>query len=298
MKINTTLSSLDVSLNNISVSTEVATALSDHLKHNNTVQVLRLSWNNNSIIYVYHVGLNNECYVDITCTKDYGSWNLSKLQFSSTEATLLTALLHGNVDVKIVKIVRNNISDSAVSIIIDCLKTNTAIEKLELSNNMISTDAIIRILKVIQTSTTLYVLDISSNEVSDDVAVYISECLKHNKTLKVLDISNNEIAEGIKIIANSMQENTTLLKLFLHKNNMFDDGVVAISECLTMNNTLEELSLSFYPEPLYYTYIETLTRIAKTMAVNTGLHTLDLSSQYVNYDPVQFTMDSAECNGI
>ena len=165
---------------------------------------------------------------------------------------------------------------------------------------MISTDAIIRILKVIQTSTTLYVLDISSNGVSDDVAVYISECLKHNKTLKVLGISNNEITKGIKIIANSMQENTTWLKLFLHKNNMFDDGVVAISKCLTMNNTLEELSLSwntqpcrsllFYHRPWYAINIETLTRIAEAMAVNTGLHTLDFSSQCDHFNLLKFTM--------
>ena len=176
MKMNTTLSSLDVSLNNISnIATEVATALSDHFKQNNTLQVLGISWNNTDTTYVYHVGVNNECYVDVTYSKSYIGWHryhLCQTYFSSTEATLLAALLHGNVDVKTVKIVRNIIRDTAVSIISDCLKTNTVIGKLELSKNMISTYAIIQILKV---SYVVY-----DHEGYDNI-ITISTTIQHNR---------------------------------------------------------------------------------------------------------------------
>ena len=45
IQMNTTLRLLDISHNNISRCREVVTALSDHLKHNNTLQVLEISWN-------------------------------------------------------------------------------------------------------------------------------------------------------------------------------------------------------------------------------------------------------------
>ena len=48
--------------------------------------------------------------------------------------------------------------------------------------------------------------------------------------------------------------------------------------------TLQELSLSWNS-----TTTEGITKIAKALTVNTGLRTLDLSSQHVN-DPVHFTM--------
>ena len=61
IKVNTTLSLLDASGNKMDRSTEVARALSDHLKHNNTLHILRISWKYSNITYVYHVRINNEC---------------------------------------------------------------------------------------------------------------------------------------------------------------------------------------------------------------------------------------------
>ena len=291
IKINTTLSLLDASENKMDRSTEVARALSVHLKHNNTLQVLGISWNDkhtSDTTYVYHVG--NECYVDDTWPEWTNNtvkhsyhifyyWGIRKQQFSDTEAILLTALAHGNVNVKTMKIINSEISDNAALVIKDFLKKNKTNEKLELSKNTISTEATKYIIKAIETNTTLQILDISSNKICDDVVVAISECLKHNMSLKVLDISHNNITEGIKIIANSIQVNTTLLKLFLYHNRISDDGVVAISECLTKNNTLQELSLSWDS-----TTTKGITKIAEAIAVNTGLHTLDLSSLYIDDD--------------
>ena len=231
IKVNTTLSLLDVSKNNIDRSTEVATVFSDHLKHNNTLHVLGISWNVSDTTYVYHVGVNNECYVDTSWPKFKRSlasvnWNryyYDKLEFDYTEAILLIALVYDNVDVKTIKIVNNKISNSAALVISNFLKANKTIETLKLSNNTISTEATKKIIKAIQTNTTLQILDISSKNIHDD--------------------------EGVAI---------------------------CISECLTKNNTLQKLSLS-----LNNITTEGITKIAEAIAVNTGLHTLDLSSQYI-----------------
>ena len=281
--------------------------LSTHLKHNNTLQVLGISWEDANIIsttdidtkYVYAIGVNKECHVGSTWPKSEQTNNTvhcihqqefdhsfienteSMLQFNDDEVMVLTALLNGNF-VSSLQIVRCEISDSAARAISDFLKADHTLKKLKLSQNKISTKAIEEIIKSIQTNTTLEILNISSNNTFNDGAVAISECLQHNETLRVLDISKNNIT--IKITINNMQVNTTLLKLSIHSNGISGDGISMISEYLAKNNTLQELSLSWDD-----TTTGGITEIAEAMAVNTGLHILDLSSQHVN-DPMYFTM--------
>ena len=259
IKANTTLSLLDVSENIMDRSTEVARALSDHLKHNNTLQVLKISWNHHyiysSTTYVYHVGMNNECYVDIVRMKSYwdtpytfasrDGYHCKKVEFNDIEAILLTALVYGNVDVNTIRIVNNIISNSAALVISDFLKENKTIETLKLSKNTISTEAINQILKAIQTNTTLQILNISSNNISDDVAVAISEYLKNNNTLQQLDMSYNQVSGiGVNNITKALPKNITLQILDISHNDISDDGAVAISEYLNNNNSLQQLDMS------------------------------------------------------
>ena len=267
IKVNTTLSLLDVSKNNMDRSTKVATVFSDHLKHNNILNVLGISWNVSDTTYVYHVGINNECYVDTSWLKfkrslasvnwnsyyylklvNWDSYYYDKPEFDYIEAILLIALVYGNVDVKTIKIVDTKISDSAALVISDFLKVNNTIETLKLSDSTISTKAIKQTIRAFQANTTLQILDISSNKISDDVVVAISECLKANATLKELDISNNKITnDGIMEIAEAIKANTTLSLLDVSGNKMYRSTEVAraLSDHLKHNNTLQALKISW-----------------------------------------------------
>ena len=255
IKANTTLSLLDVSKNNMDRSTKVATVFSDHLKHNNILRVLGISWNGSDTTYVYHVGINNECYVDTSWPKFKRSlvsvnWDryYYKPEFNYIEAILLIALVYGNIDLKIIKIVGKKISDSAAFIFSDFLKVNNTIETLKLSDSTIYTEAIKQTIRAFQANTTLQMLDISSNNISDDVVVAISECLKANTTLQELDISNNKITnDGIIKIAEAIAANTTLSLLDVSENNMDRSTEVAraLSGHLKHNNTLQVLKISW-----------------------------------------------------
>ena len=303
---NTTLRLLDVSHNDLHRCKETVATLSAHLKHNSTLKVLGISWDDYAItdidaVYVYAIGVNNECHVDNTWPNsgrinnavhyvhepefDWGSENTDfVLQFNDDEVIVLTALLHGNF-VTALQIVGYEITYNAAITISDFLKADKTLKKLKLSQNIITDDAFDEIIGAIQTNNTLEILDISCNNAFDDGTVAISECLNNNETLRELDISNNNINEGIKIIIDSVQVNNTLLKLFVHGNEISDDGILVISEYLAKNITLQELSLSWDDT----TTTEGITKIAEAMAVNTSLHTLDLSSQHVN-DPIHFTI--------
>ena len=170
---NVTLRSLDISHNNITKCEMMVTVLRQSLKHNNTLQVLGISWNDSDAMYVYHVGTNNESYVDDTwpqskltksnvhrhCHKEFDTYaqfdqcyndtaNKHKvLQFGDIEAMLLTALVHGNVDVIAIEITNSIVSDSAAIIISNFLEKNKTLEKLKVAHNLISSEGIKQILK-------------------------------------------------------------------------------------------------------------------------------------------------------
>ena len=309
---NATLKLLDVSHNNLHRCKETVATVSTHLKHNTTLQVLGISWNDANImsiididtIYVYAIGVNNECHIDNTWPKSELTNNAVHyvheleiywsseclLQFDDDEVIVLTAFLCGNF-VTTIQIVGCEISDNAAIAISDLLKVDETLQKLKLSQNIISIEAIEEIIKSIEINNALEILDISSNDVFEFGTIVIGEYLQHNKTLRELDISKHIT---VKIIMNNMQVNTTLLKLSIHQNRISDDGILVISEYLAKNNTLQQLSLSWNDTAT----TEGITKIAEAMAVNTGLCTLDLSSQHVN-DPIYFTMtllNALECN--
>ena len=222
------------------------------------------------------------------------------IQFDDIEAILLTSFINGINNVKRLEILKSDISDDAAGVISSFLETDEILQEFKLSGNRITNKAIGLIMKAIQINinSNLQLLDISSNDMYGNIAVIIGEYLKCNTTLEVLDISKNCLAEGIKMIADSIQENITLQKLFLCNNQIYYDKLVSISESLTRNNTLQELSLSWNSTkrdviPGFTSWdsakTDEITELVEAIKVNTGLHTLDLSSQYF-HDPVGSTM--------
>ena len=202
IKINTSLILINVSKNKLTKSTNIATALSDCLKHNSTIQVLGMSWNDTNNMYVYTVGINDLGCIGNTWPQyhwtnntvkyvsDYGSdefddcfisgaHKLNKLQFSKAEAILFTALLYGNVNVKTIKILWSNVTDDAAMVISEFLKTDQTLQRLKISQTALSSIAIKQIMESIKTNTSLQILEMSLNKITDVGAVAIIECLKN-----------------------------------------------------------------------------------------------------------------------
>ena len=233
---NTTLKLLDFSYNSISRCREVVISLSDHLKHNNTLQVLKISWKDSDIRYAYTVKVWSDysVYTTIATPKWFckmvaqSSWYhqpcVREFNFDDIEAFLLTALVHNNNDVKL-NIVNSKITADAAIIISDFLATNKRTQKLKMSQNTISSKALKLIMKGIKANNTLSKLNISHNNISNDGAVAISECLMNNNILQNLNMSyNNVSSNGIISIGKALQINTALQILDISYNK-FDDYV-------------------------------------------------------------------------
>ena len=180
IKANTTLSLLDISMNNMARSTEIVATLSDHLKHNNTLQVLGISWSDSKTPLILN-GTNKLC-------------NVSKKWFGNIGTILVSGFLFHNNIVQILDLSHNNISDDGAVAINEYLKANTTLIELNISNNSINSYGIIKIAEAIKANTTLSLLDVSMNNLdrSTEVAAALSNHLKHNNTLQILGISWND----------------------------------------------------------------------------------------------------------
>ena len=208
--------------------------------------------------------------------------------------------LQTNTMLQILDISYNKISDDGVTAFSDYLKKSKLrelriswnyyiylvldfmIQSCTMSKMNLGNTGTILISALLSGNSYTYKLDISHSNISDDEAIAISECLKHNNTLQELNVSYNEVSNnGFTYIGKALLINTTLQILNISHNKISDDGAVAIGECLTKSNTLQSSA--------YSTTTEEISKIAEAIVVNTGLHTLDLSSQHVN-DPVHFIM--------
>ena len=265
IQINTKLRLLDVTHNHLCECGELVTTLKNCLKHNSTLEVLGISWDDNEIKYFYVIEMSNKCCIDtiqpwpkrinntVHYVRKYGAdkqlqlpWYFKKLQFNYIEAFLLTAFAYGNVNIQVIEIVQCEISDSGAQIVCDFLKENKSLQKLNVSKSIISNKTMKQLIEVIQTNNTLLTFDISHNDIYNNRELAISEIFKHNKALKALNIAGNGInSQGAKVIAECIQENTeitnitdniepcsTLKRLDISHNNIGDDGAIAIGKYL------------------------------------------------------------------
>ena len=272
LEINETgsLKVFDISHNNIS--DDGMLTFINYLKFKNTLQELRLSWSNESVLVFNSMNL---------------SWNFCKMNFGDNGAIFISVFLYNNIATKVQKldISCNNIGNKGTVAISECLKNNSTLRELDMSHNTASNIGVINIVKALQINITLQVLNLSHNGLSDYAAFIFSDYLKsYNRILK-LNLSHNKISDkGIISIAESLQINASLQMFDISHNQLSNIGVVVFSYYLGANITVPDLSLSWNS-----TTTEGVTEIAEAIAVNTSLHTLDVSSQYVN-DPVYFTM--------
>ena len=273
IKKNTTLRLLDISHNNLSRCKEVVMTLSGYLKCNNALTNLVVSWKDSDTAFIYVIG-KNECYICNTYSRpNYNSSAMQMSQFSDTEAFLLVALIHGNTNIREVKIVRKQISYYAALVISDFLKADKTLQEFKLSHNMISNKCIELTIKAVESNTTLQMLDISFNDISDDGAVAISELLMINNTLRELNMSHNKVSDnGITNIGKALQMNRKLQVFNISANNICDDGAVAISEYLKYNNSLQELNMSHNKVS-----DNGIINIGKALQMNATLQILDIS---------------------
>ena len=125
------------------ITNPAAKAISESVKHNSTLQNVRMSW-------------NNDYFVDTTSgvikflgkhLKDVGAQTISEILFNNLSVTLLD-------------ISSNVISHNGAGYISDFIKNNCKIEEIDMSHNNISSDGMQKIAMAVESNCTIKKLTI------------------------------------------------------------------------------------------------------------------------------------------
>ena len=294
--------------------------LSDCLKEDNTLQVLKLQKNKifthqssstaNLLMIAKAIQINTTIQtLDMSCNSmsnsgavaisgaiksnkslkelDLGNNNITEVgakvisEATEVTTTLQKLILNGN-----------KIFDNGAESISDSLKINESLQELNLGGNKITEKGAEKISEAIKVTTTLKRLNLQANKISDNGAAAISDSLKSNISLQELNLSLNNITEkGAEKISEAITVTRTLQILNLSINKISDNGTAAISESLKINRSLQELHL----ERNQITEVGA-TEMSETIKVTTTLQKLNLYGNKICDDGATAISDSLKIN--
>ena len=141
---------------NPDISDDGAAAISDALKTNNSLQILKMSYNN----------------------------------ITSKGAKLIAEAIKVNKTLQVLDIHDNNISDDGAAAISDALKSNNSLQILTMSYNNITSEGAKSIAEAIKVNTTLHTLHLGQSDINDAVSFNMSvlTAVYHNNTLMELTL--------------------------------------------------------------------------------------------------------------
>jgi Ran GTPase-activating protein (RanGAP) involved in mRNA processing and transport len=265
----------DFSLRHCTICPRGAMAMSEYFKQNTSIHELRITdtqFIGNAFQILCDHGLHSHT-------------NVRRLYFinddlTSNDATqYISSILHQNSTLQELYLGENNIGDTGVEALVNCILKNNAItslchldlrsnnitctgamslqglivnnrsiQYLNLSNNEIGDHGIMAISRGIQQSSwncQLQQLDINTNYITNFSAITIANMLKVNKSLNEFNISFNGLGDiGATTIISAMETNTTLRSLSIRRNGITDVGAECIAELLPNLKGLKELMLS------------------------------------------------------
>ncbi|CAF0974316.1 unnamed protein product [Didymodactylos carnosus] len=208
LKVNKTLTNLNLQLNEISV--RGAEALAEALKVNKTLTTLDLGWN----------------------------------QISDEGGQALAEALKLNKTLTTLHLQSNQISVREGEALADAFKVNKTFTTLNLESNPIFVRGGQALAEALKVNKTLSTLNLTVNEISDGGGEALAEALKVNKTLTTLHLQSNQISvRGGQALAEALKVNKTLTTLDLQSNQISDGGGEALAEALKVNKTLTTLNL-------------------------------------------------------
>ena len=264
MKVNTTLTQLDLTGNNIGAAG--AASLAEAIKVNTTLTQLDLSSSN--IGDAGAASLAEAIKVNTTLTQ----LDLWGSNIGHAGAASFAEAMKVNTTQTQLYLWKNNIGDAGAASLAEAMKVNTTLAKLHLHDNNIGDAGAASLAEAMKHNTTLALLYVSKNNIGDAGAASLAEAMKLNTTLTQLDLSDNNIgAAGAASLVEATKVNTTLTQLYLFGNNIGAADTGSFAEAIKDNTTLTQLNL-------WNNNIDAAgaASLAEAMEVNTTLTQLDL----------------------
>ena len=269
MKVNTTLTQLTLSRNNIGAAG--AASLAEAMKVNTTLTELDLRKNN--VGAAGAASLAEAIKVNTTLTQLYLSHN----NIGAAGAASLAEAMKVNTTLTQLNLWKNNIGDAGAASLAKAMKVNTTLTELDLRKNNVGAAGVASLAEAIKVNTTLTQLSLWDDNIGAAGAASLAEAMKVNTTLTQLTLWNNHIGDaGAASLAEAMKVNTTLTQLNLWSNNIGDAGAASLAKAMKVNTTLTELDLR-----KNNVGAAGAASLAEAMKVNTTLTQLNLWSNNI-----------------
>ena len=225
LEANTTLTNLNLSLNNIGSAGDESLATA--LKTNTNLTKLNLRSNN-----IGPAG-GESLATELKTNTTLKNLNLSFNSIGPAGAESLTAALRANTTLTNLNLSDNDIGPAGAESLATVLKTNTTLTNLDLRGNNIGPAGAESLATVLKTNTNLTNLNLSGNNVDSAGAESLASALKANTTLTTLCLMCNNIGPaGAGTLATTLKTNTTLRKLHLNCNNLGQAGVESLAKAI------------------------------------------------------------------
>jgi len=153
--------------------------------------------------------------------------NVERRNLDSETMAAIVSCLHGNTQVKELKIARNvsfwsEQPDNFGLALAEVLKTNKTITKVDIKNNDIHEEAVAALMDALKTNTTVTSLDMSDN-FSRGKGAAIADMIKANKTLTYLNLNVNQLSdEDSQAVLAAVDANSTLKEFCAYNNGALD----------------------------------------------------------------------------
>ncbi|KAG0324918.1 hypothetical protein BGZ99_001277 [Dissophora globulifera] len=165
---------------------------------------------------------------------------------SGTDAKLLAKLIRSSeaVNIRVLRLDRNAISQDAFRFIFDAWKMNRTITTLSMSRAGVNDKTIKYIAKALAKNTSIKELDLSSNRITSSGIEVLCNALMFNRTLTRLCLQSNNIKKaGAPFLATLLAKNRVIRHLNIGSNGLGNEGCVLIAEAVRFNRALSSLSL-------------------------------------------------------
>lgn len=143
------------------------------------------------------------------------------------------------------KLIHNQLTSNAISILSQGLINNTQLERLSLWKNPIGDSGVEFLANALSTNRcVLKKLDLSENEITDRGAEYLGQMLRTNTRLTHLTLSQNRITDdGLRYLIDALlNRNQTLQVLSLTQNKLLTDECIDnLIELFESNGSLKKL---------------------------------------------------------
>ena len=254
LRVNTSLTALDLSSNNIS--SEGVVPLADAFRTNTSLTYLNLQ--TNFIGDEGGVALADALRINTSLT-DLNLWNNS---IGDAGGVAIAEALAINTSLTNLNISYNKISDAGGVALADALHINAKLTVLGLRFNDIGPEGGVALADALRANASLTELETRDNRISGDSAEQLSAAVLSSSSLlkfsavpmrelradelTVLDLSTKDLGPTeVRVLGGLLVANTLLMSLDLQDIEGGPEGGVALADALRSNTSLTEVRLSF-----------------------------------------------------